>query len=344
MRERIRVNGEPLSEELFAKYFFEVWERLEADPKVCPSRSHISFSLCMSSRQTLTPLTPVFPIYFRLLTLLAFHAFLSLGVDATVLEVGIGGLYDSTNIVPQPITTGISSLGLDHQAVLGNTIQEIAKNKAGIYKKGVPALSVPQDQAGDVLEQVAKDNGAIFSVVPPLPAGVELGIRGEHQRINASLAVALAKSFLRSTGRPVKGAEEDLPESFKDPLKRTRWPGRCQTIKAGQVTWMLDGAHTTESLRSCGEWAWGATEEGGPNVLIFNCSGGRAGETLLGALLDAGAKTGRKTREQLGMDFQRVIFCTNVTYTSGGFKGGKWSLCGISMTDTRPHVQRHRPQ
>lgn len=235
-----------------------------------------------------------------------------------MLEVGIGGLYDSTNIVPRPVTTGISSLGLDHQAVLGNTIEDIARNKAGIYKKGVPALSVPQDQAGDVLAQVAKTNGAVFEVVPILPKGIELGIRGEHQRINASLAVALAKSFLKAEGKGVSDA--DVPESFREPLRRTKWPGRCQSVKKGQVMWMLDGAHTTESLRSCGEWAW---SEGEPNVLIFNCSGGRAGETLLGALLDAGAKTSGKSRQELGRTFDKVLFCTNVTYTSGGFKGGE---------------------
>ncbi|KAK1923947.1 putative tetrahydrofolylpolyglutamate synthase [Papiliotrema laurentii] len=299
VRERIRINGEPLSEELFAKFFFEVWERLEADPK------------------TLTPVTPVFPIYFRLLTLLAFHAFLSLGVSATVLEVGIGGLYDSTNIVPKPVTTGISSLGLDHQAVLGNTIEEIARNKAGIYKSGVPALSVPQDQAGDVLESVARANGASeFTVVPILPPSIELGIRGDHQRINASLAIGLAKSFLATRGQTFTDL---LPESFKQPLRETKWPGRCQKAQQGQITWLLDGAHTTESLRSCGEWAW---SEARPDVLIFNCSGGRAGETLLGSLLDAGAKTsGAAGREALGKTFDTIIFCTNVTYTSGSFKG-----------------------
>lgn len=108
--------------------------------------------------QPLTPQTPKFPVYFRLLTLLAFHAFLSQGVSATVLEVGIGGLYDSTNIVPKPVVTGITSLGLDHTAVLGNTIEEIARNKAGIYKKGVPALSVVQEKGGDVLKEVAEMN------------------------------------------------------------------------------------------------------------------------------------------------------------------------------------------
>lgn len=72
--------------------------------------------------------------------------------------MGIGGLYDSTNIVPKPVVTGITSLGLDHTAVLGNTIEEIAWNKAGIYKKGVPALSVVQDKGGDVLKEVAEKN------------------------------------------------------------------------------------------------------------------------------------------------------------------------------------------
>lgn len=101
----------------------------------------------------------MFPIYFRLLTLLAFHTFLSLGVDATVLEVGIGGTYDSTNIVPKPIVTGVSALGLDHTAVLGTTIEQIATNKGGIYKAGVPALSVTQEQGGETLKECAAKVG-----------------------------------------------------------------------------------------------------------------------------------------------------------------------------------------
>lgn len=322
------MNGEPLSEELFAKFFFEVWERLEADPK------------------TLTEHTPQFPIYFRLLTLLAFHAFLSLGVDATVLEVGIGGTYDSTNIVPRPVVTGVSALGLDHTAVLGNTIEEIARNKGGIYKPGVPALSVPQEQGGDVLRECAEKVGvsfvsahmrrtvansqAPFEVVPIIPP-TPLGLPGAHQRINASLAVGLAKSFLASAGKPVPDAGEALPASFVKPLAATRWPGRCQAVGDGAVTWLLDGAHTVESLTSCGEWAWSSSAAGAvspndprppaPNVLVFNCSGGRAGETLLGALLDAGAKTAGLSREELGRTFSKVVFCTNVTYSSGEFKG-----------------------
>ncbi|BEJ12021.1 hypothetical protein CspHIS471_0204810 [Cutaneotrichosporon sp. HIS471] len=305
VRERIRVNGEPLSEDDFAKYFFEVWERLEADPK------------------TLTDHTPIFPIYFRLLTLLAFHAFLSIGVDATVLEVGIGGTYDSTNIVPRPVVTGVSALGLDHTAVLGNTIEEIATNKGGIYKAGVPALSVPQEQAAGlaVLRACAEKVGAPFEIVPPLPASVTLGLRGEHQRVNASLAVGLAKRFLLATGRSVD--DTDFPEAFKAPLATTRWPGRCQAAKDDKdsnITWLLDGAHTVESLRSCGEWAWGE-EATKPTALIFNTSGGRQSEVLLAALLDAGAGAAGTDRATLGAGFTDAIFCTNVTYTDGHFKG-----------------------
>jgi folylpolyglutamate synthase len=80
--------------------------------------------------------TPLMPGYFRFLTLMAFHTFLELRVDATVLEVGVGGTYDSTNIVPKPVVTGITALGIDHVAVLGNTLSQIAWQKGGIYKVG----------------------------------------------------------------------------------------------------------------------------------------------------------------------------------------------------------------
>ena len=74
------------------------------------------------------------PGYFRFITLLAYHVFRELKVDATVLEVGVGGRYDSTNIVPKPIVTGITALGIDHVSVLGKTLKDIAWQKAGIFK------------------------------------------------------------------------------------------------------------------------------------------------------------------------------------------------------------------
>lgn len=80
--------------------------------------------------------TPPMPGYFRFITLLAFHAFLEAKVDATILEVGVGGTYDSTNVVPKPVVTGVTALGLDHVAVLGKTLKEIAWQKGGIFKAG----------------------------------------------------------------------------------------------------------------------------------------------------------------------------------------------------------------
>ena len=216
------------------------------------------------------------PAYFRYLTAMAFHVFMQEKVDATILEVGIGGRYDSTNIVPQPITTGISALGIDHIFVLGKTLEEIAAQKGGIYKVGVPALTVEQPtSAQEVLRECAnKAQASDFSVVPghPQVADIKLGLAGIHQRSNASLAVAIVQSFLASPRLPAVFAAQAVPHQplsqllkqdisplLRAGLEETRWPGRCQTIvdrhpgRRG-VTWYLDGAHTVESLQCCAEW------------------------------------------------------------------------------------------
>jgi len=130
VRERIRIDGVPISENDFTKYFFEVWDKLVKSQTVSPSNfidvGNINF-------QKSAPATSM-PGYFRFLTLMAFHVFLENRVDATVLEVGIGGTYDCTNVVPRPIVTGITALGIDHVSVLGKTIEEIAWQKGGIFK------------------------------------------------------------------------------------------------------------------------------------------------------------------------------------------------------------------
>jgi folylpolyglutamate synthase len=167
------------------------------------------------------------------------------------------------------------------------------------------------------LRKTAEEVGAPFEIVEIIPAGTKLGVPGSHQRVNASLAVGLARKFLEIKGHRFES--NSLPESFKRPLEETKWPGRCQVVQDGPTKWMLDGAHTTESLTSCGRWAW---KEGTPDVLIFNCSGGRAAETLLASLLEAGAETIGKSLEDLGAGFEEVVFCTNVTFADGGFKGG----------------------
>lgn len=104
------------------------------------------------------------PGYFRYLTLMAFHAFKDLKVDATILEVGIGGGGDSTNVVPKPVVTGITTLGMDHVAVLGGTIEAIAGQKAGIYKKDVPALTVEQHYSSTDLEAILRETATNVKV------------------------------------------------------------------------------------------------------------------------------------------------------------------------------------
>lgn len=136
VRERIRINGIPISEEDFAKYFFEVWDKLKDDFRVSPPQNSGATPSLLHFQPKET--TPPMPAYFRFITLLSFHVFLKMKVDATILEVGVGGMYDSTNIVPKPIVTGVTALGIDHVAVLGKTLADIAWQKGGIFKVSLP--------------------------------------------------------------------------------------------------------------------------------------------------------------------------------------------------------------
>ncbi|CAE6531144.1 unnamed protein product [Rhizoctonia solani] len=311
VRERIQVDGKPISEEDFARFFFEVWDRLEA------------------TKDQGDPNRPM-PMYFGILTLIAYHAYLSLGVNATILEVGIGGRFDTTNVVPNPIVTGITSLGLDHISVLGKTLPEIAWQKAGIFKAGVPAYTVNQpSEALEVIKQEA-ENASEFHIVDTLPdiskiKLVHLGLAGVHQHQNASLAVHLVHRFLQLQTPTLKLPDSlsPIPEVYATGLSEARWAGRCQRIADPSnegLQWLLDGAHTIESLTSCAEWYFSPElafrDTNLKRTLIFNCSGGRAGRQFLDSLLQkAAAKMVLANYEALrpGLLFNRVIFCTNVT-------------------------------
>ncbi|KIL00587.1 hypothetical protein PAXRUDRAFT_821486 [Paxillus rubicundulus Ve08.2h10] len=337
VRERIRVGGHPLSEEEFTKYFFEVWDKLEANPPI-------------------TPGFPPMPNYFRYLTLVAFHAFKSLRVDAAILEVGIGGTGDSTNVVPKPVVTGITPLGMDHVAILGGSIEAIARQKGGIYKKDVPALSVEQPNQRTALESILREiastvKASEFRVVKELPdlKNAKLGLAGKHQLLNASLAVELARVFLLRKGGPL--STQPLPDIFLAGLENTKWPGRCQTVcdrNYPSTTWYLDGAHTTESLTCCVEWfvspGVGLPESQATRplrVLVFNCTSGRSGEEFLGTIFNK-TKTLLSvfsSPEAASTFFDQVIFCSNVTYTDGHFKGDLTSVAIATAEHTGPTIQ-----
>jgi folylpolyglutamate synthase len=307
VRERIRINGDPIAEDKFVKYFFEIWDQLES------SESDLSLFPGMGAG--------IKPVYFRYLTLLSFHIFLREGVDTAIYEVGIGGEYDSTNIIVSPSVTGVSSLGIDHVNVLGSTIEEIAWNKGGIFKPGAPAITVEQPASAlQVLKNRAEERNTQLTVLPihPQVPSIKLGLAGDFQQTNASLAIKLASDHLNKIGVHVD-TDTVLPAEFVVGLEQASWPGRCQTIIEGHVTWRLDGAHTKESITEAGKWyAYGSKEENNPvRVLLFNQQT-RDANALVGTLYGILSQTGIK--------FDHVLFTTNVTWASGSYSAELTSL------------------
>ena len=229
VRERIRLNDTPIPERLFARYFSDVWDALGDAEK---------------------------PGYFRMLTLLAFHAFLEESVDAAVFEVGVGGAFDATNVFEDVAAAAILDLGIDHVATLGGTLPEIAWHKAGVMKAGAPAFTVPQEpEAMRVLEQRAAEAGAELVQVRVHPGLRDVRVRPdeEFQRRNASMAIQLSAAALRRLGVELDLSGK-LPAEVVQGIEYVNWRGRCETLAARGKTWYLDGAHTEESLEVACRW------------------------------------------------------------------------------------------
>lgn len=316
VRERIRINSAPVSEALFAKYFFEVWDRLEANAAVASD-------LAVPGSK---------PIYARYLTLLSYHVFLSEGVDAAVYETGIGGEYDATNIVEHPLATGISTLGIDHVFVLGDTVDKIAWHKAGIMKKGSPAFAVEQvESAEGVLRRRAEEKEVDLKVLGVDGRLEGVGIRPDavFQKRNATLAVALAETALGKLDEGFKRDSEKLPREFVEGLEEVVWRGRCEVKEKEKVIWHVDGAHTVDSLKMAARWFVGEfakRTDVGPKVLVFN----QQGRTEAVDFLDGLCNTVKKA-DPAGKGFEHVIFCTNVTYAATGYKRGRFPVLFYSL-------------
>lgn len=304
VRERIRINGQPIAEEKFTRYFFEVWDRLDSTKSDTETFPHMDEGMK--------------PMYFKYLTLLSFHVFMEEGIDTAIYEVGVGGEYDSTNLFEQPTATGVTALGIDHTFMLGNTIEEIAWNKGGIYKKGTRALTVPQIPAAlKVLEERAQEKGEELVVVDDSSVkGLGLGIPGSFQSGNAALAVALTTEHLNRLNIPVDAAltQQGLKDAF--------WPGRCQTIKDGEITWFIDGAHTKESIDASSDWFKSVTTKR-KKVLLFNQQTRDAVDLVT------------RLHHSTGVQFDDVIFTTNVTWSSGNY-----SVDLISMNTSKEAVDK----
>jgi folylpolyglutamate synthase len=320
VRERIKIDDAPISEELFAQCFWEIWDRFEAT------------KVSQSDLQNRTVRDK--PVYFHFLTIMALHCYMQARIGTAVIECGIGGEYDTTNILTQPSVTAVTSLGIDHVALLGSTIEEIAWHKAGIFRKGVPAFTTQQPAAAiTVLEQRAAERKTQLHIVPPHAAldDITLGLQGHFQTHNASLAIAVAATHLQKLGfndvpDPLDSTAR-LPDKFITGLESTRLGGRCDLRpdnKLSDLRWYIDGAHTMESIDVVGQWfasqASRSERRGSKKVIIFNQQT-RDASSLAAALFRTLASATDDKHP-----FSHAIFCRNVTYKDAGYKADLVSM------------------
>lgn len=201
--------------------------------------------------------TGIVPTYFEALTLIAFIAFADAGCEVAVLEVGMGGRLDATNVV-RPIAALITPIGLDHTEYLGNTIRKIAAEKAGVIHRGAIALTSNEDPVIiEVLRRRAAKFGTRLIVVrdehdAPLP--------GEFQRHNVALAVRAAEKLRRTLPRITKN-------SIETGVARTRWRGRLERIRVeGKDVW-IDGAHNLHAAKAIAPFVDARIKR--PRTLVF---------------------------------------------------------------------------
>ena len=287
-RERIAINGEPVSQEDFAKGFFEVWDNFTE-----AARAEGKSSEQAESAESK-------PFFFRFLTILAWHIFLSKGIRSVVMECGIGGEYDATNVLPPEAVSAavITQLGVDHVAMLGDTVEQISWHKAGILKRGVKGFTRRLDRQLSVMEVLrarASEKGAslieIDDALVQQWGGMEGIIKGDFQRNNQALAIMAVQEHLGMNSDPATALRDISPEMVEG-LCEARLRGRCEVVEGPDATWLLDGAHTKESLEEVARWLSQSLEKHESVILIFNQQD-RDARQLLAGFLDA---TGRETR------------------------------------------------
>lgn len=203
---------------------------------------------------------------FEIITALAYDYFASEQVDVAIMEVGMGGLLDSTNVC-QPILTGITTIGLDHVALLGDTLESIAEQKAGIIKQGMPlvtgriapeALAVIDRTAEEkdaprlaygtdyqVRHQESVVTGEVFDYTSAVRQGrFQTSLLGLYQIENAGMAIALLDTFCQEDGREL--ASNDF---LGQALEETSWPGRLEIVSRDPLM-ILDGAHNPHAIKA----------------------------------------------------------------------------------------------
>ena len=201
------------------------------------------------------------PTYFEALTVAALELFRRARVEVAVLEVGIGGRLDATNVV-EPEVSVLTNVGPDHLEILGPSLGDVAREKAGIFRRGQPALVGAEGTAPDaraVLHAEAVRLGARLIEVPPSDRwSGTFPLPGAHQRQNVALAVAAARALA-----PLEEAV------IAAGLWKTRWRGRLQRVaRTGRRTLILDGAHNPAGAEALAAWLDAERLSGGIDLLF----------------------------------------------------------------------------
>lgn len=268
IHDRICINGQPIADEDFIRIANQV---KEMEKTLLETHDHLSF--------------------FELLTLIALLYFKEQEVDLVLLEVGIGGLLDTTNVVTGEIAV-ITSIGLDHQETLGDSLEEIANQKAGIFKSGKKAVIaklspeaelVCQSKARELdvdLYQTGQDftlNAGDFSSKLASFSRLEISLEGAYQQENAALALQTFLLFMASGGERV---EEEL---VRQALKETHWAGRLERIRPHIY---LDGAHNLPALTRLVEFIQGKIQQGYQVHVLFGALKRKDYQGMLGYLTE----------------------------------------------------------
>lgn len=230
-------------------YLIRYNERVQVCGVPIPDEELVEITELIAAKVDILLKREIFPTTFELGTALAFEYFARRGVEAAVVEVGLGGRFDSTNVITPDVSL-IAAIGLDHMKVLGDTVEQIAFEKAGIIKPGVPV--VVQAQAENILDvfRAAADERGCRLTIAQMPENIaetacgarftldgeeyEIALCGRHQLLNASLAI----SGLKTLGVPA--------EAIKRGLALAKWPCRLEWVNGV----LIDGAHNPQGAQA----------------------------------------------------------------------------------------------
>ena len=241
--ERIQINGKDIPDEALGRITSLIKEK--ADIMVEEGFEH--------------------PTTFEIVTAIGFMYFKEENVDYCILEVGLGGRFDSTNIISSSIASVITTIDYDHIDILGDTLGKIAYQKAGIIKKNGLVICYPQDEEVlEVIREVAKENNAEVNISPMenitikqvsnsgavfdftynqiSMKDIRISMLGEYQVYNATLALTTLL-VLKD-----KGLVELTEEQIREGLIKTRWPGRLEVIREKPI-FLIDGAHNVQGIK-----------------------------------------------------------------------------------------------